>query len=179
MIKVIINPSKKQISDFESFSSKNWGKHAHDESDSILDFFDLHRIVFEYYVKDTLVSGLVVFIKSIVFKSRIITFAGIGGVVTDLQSRNKGYATDTLKFMIDYLRKRKVGVALLCTDIERLGNLYKKVGFTPINKKYYFLNLKDELKFEEQGMICQICSKEDFDFILNTKERIFVGRSNF
>lgn len=179
MIKVIINPNKKQISDFEKFSSKNWGEHAKDESDSILDFFDLHRIVFKYYVKDTLVSGLVVFIKSIVFKTRIITFAGIGGVVTHLDYRHKGYSTKVLKYAIKYLKGRKVGIAMLCTDIDRLGPLYTKVGFVPLNNNYFFENKSGDLRSEPQGMICQICSKDDFDFLLKTKEKIFVGRSNF
>lgn len=179
MIKVIINPNKKQISYFEKFSSKNWGKHVQDESDSILDFFDLHRIVFEYYVKDNLVSGLVVFMKSIVFKSRIITFAGIGGVVTHLDYRHKGYSTKVLNYTIKYLKRRKVGIAMLCTDIDKLGPFYTKVGFVPLNKNYFFENKNGDLRSERQGMICNICSNGDFDFLLKTKEKIVVGRSNF
>jgi predicted acetyltransferase len=179
VIKVLINPQQNEINKFESFASANWGEHNHDQADSKNDFYDLQRIIFECYEDSNLVSGLVVFIKTLIFKNKIINFAGIGGVVTHLEKRKMGYATKTLNYALKYLKKRKVSVALLCTDIKRLGNLYSKVGFVELKKKYYFLNSKDQIKFEKEGMICKLYNPDDFNFILKTKEKIFTGRSNF
>lgn len=178
MIKIIKNPTKEQISTFEKFANKNWGEHSHD-GDPTLDFFDTHRIIYENYHDKELVSGLVVFFKTLVFSERIVLIAGIGGVVTRIDVRNKGYASETLRFAVQDLKNMNLDVAFLCTDINKLGNFYSKVDFAPLNKPYYFIDKVGNKKSETGGMIANLGNDNAYNFILNTKEEIFVGLSNF
>lgn len=178
MIKNIKNPTNKQIANFEKFALKNWGEHSHN-GDPGLDFFDLHRIIYEKYINNRLVSGLVVFFKTLVFSDRTIHIAGIGGVVTHINFRNKGFASEVLAFALKDLKSMDLDVALLCTDIGKLGKLYGKVGFVPINKSYYFVNKLGVKKKETGGMITKLRNNNAYNFILSTKEEIFVGLSNF
>ncbi len=178
MIKTIKNPSQEQIKTFEKFADKNWGEHSTD-GDQTLDFFDYHRIIFENYQNNKLVSGLVVFFKSIVFSDRILHIAGIGGVVTHKRYRHQGYALETLNYTIKKLKKLNLDVVLLCTEIQKLGTLYEKAGFIPINKPYYFIDKKGVKKSENGGMVANIGNNISYKFILDTTEEIFVGLSNF
>lgn len=178
MIKIIKNPSQKQVTEFEKFANKNWGEHGTD-GDPALDFYDYHRIIFKNYQNNKLVSGLVVFLKSIVFSTRTLHIAGIGGVVTHTKYRHHGYALETLNYAVEELKKMNLDAVLLCTEIQKLGNLYKKAGFVPLNKPYYFIDKKGIKKSEKGGMIANTRNSTAYKFILNTSEEIFVGLSNF
>ena len=178
MIKIVKNPTKKEVSIFEKFAHNNWGEHSTD-GDQALDFFDTHRIIYENYQENKLVSGLVVFFKTLVFSDRIYNIAGIGGVVTHKDFRNKGYAQATLKFVLQNLKTMKLDAVLLCTEIDKLGVFYNKVGFAPLNKPYYFIDKLGNKKSEKGGMIADLGNKSAYNFILTTKEELFVGLSNF
>lgn len=178
MINIIKNPTREQIKNFEKFANKNWGDHSTD-GDPSLDFYDYHRMVVENYSNKTLVSGLVIFLKSIVFSDRILNIAGIGGVVTHTNFRHKGHALETLNFTINELKNKNLDAVLLCTEIQKLGKLYEKAGFIPLGKPYYFIDKVGIKKSENGGMIANIGNATDYKFILNTSEEIFVGLSNF
>lgn len=177
-IKVVANPDKEQVDIFEKFADENWGEHSHD-GDSDLDFFDLHRLLFTLVDEGKTLSGLVVMFKTVLISNKAVLVGGIGGVVTDLNQRRKGYALRVLMACNDYLKNLGVDVVMLCTEIERLGNLYGKAGFEVLGKPYYYLDKNETKKQEDGGMFLLLSNKISKEGIMDKNQEIFVGRSNF
>lgn len=178
MIKILKNPTREEIKTFECFADKNWGEHS-EGGDTKLDFYDYHRMIFENYIGEVLVSGLVVFFKSTMLSKRVVQFAGIGGVVTHIDYRHQGLALETLKYSLAELKKMGIGIAMLCTEVEKLGPLYKKAGFKPLDKPYSFIDKDGKRKSEKGGMIVNLGDTKAFEYLHKTQEEIFVGLSNF
>lgn len=106
--------------------------------------------------------------------------AGLGGVVTRVDCRRQGIMSQILrKFFADYLPKYKFDMAMLCTDVKKLGNLYGRVGFVPLNRSYYFLDKNAVEKEETGGMIMGLQNKNVVTKIFISKTKLFVGKSNF
>ena len=103
----------------------------------------------------------------------------IGGVVTHTDYRRIGVATTVIARAIEEMKKDKVDVSLLCTDIAKLGGLYGKVGYIPLGKSYFFIDKERVKKEEKEGMMAVVCSETKFHKILNSTTELNVGLSNF
>lgn len=177
-IKIFAEPTKEQLKPLTELEDKYWGEpiHAGDTDDQ---FFDLPRLMVCAMEDNKAVSGLEVLLKSVLIEDQFYPVAGIGGVITHIDYRRKKYATKVLERTLDYLRNAGIKIALLNTDLERLGGLYEGVGFEMLDKPYYFLNKDDVEMSENGGMICFLDNSVNRAIWLNKKTKLFVGRSNF
>lgn len=171
------DPNNKDINNFEKFASTHWGQHSH-PGDTTNDFFDRPRLIVEYRDSQNVIAGLVVFYKTIIVNRSLIHIAGIGGVVTHVNYRRKGYGTKLLVNTLKELKSQNLDAILLCTDIKKLGSFYDSVGFKPLNKDYYFFDKNGIKKTEHGGMYISFNMKATK--IFQSKKTIFnVGLSNF
>ncbi len=179
-ITVLKNVSSRLRKELKIFSDTNWGDHVDPSKEILLNFFLPFDMAVLTKDNDKNVGLIEVFLKK---KARMgeenIYVGGIGGVVTHKGYRHQGIATAMLKKVLEVLKEEKVDIAMLCTEIDRLGSLYKNVGFIPLGRSYVFTDKNGNLKEDKGGMIAQVLSKEVFEKILLSKEIINVGVSNF
>lgn len=173
------NPSLSELKEYQNFSDKNWDEHYHVKDEEEENFFDRPKIVILAYLKNQLVGLLNIHVKNIIIENEQFLLGGIGGVVTDKEFRRKGIAIKILNKAIRVLKSNNFDIAMLCTDISKLGALYKRVGFVPLGKSYYFISKSGKEKAEQSGMIAPVKSQRIFRKIMLTKETINVGISNF
>ena len=173
------NPSQLELKEYQRFSDKNWGKHYESEEEVKENFFDIPKFVVLAYTKNRLVGLLNIFIKKAIIENLSFSVGGIGGVVTDKEFRHKGIATIILKKTMQVLKLNNIDVAMLCTDIPKLGHLYNKLDFVPLGKPYYFFSKNGDERAENSGMIAPVKSLKIFRKIMLTKGKISVGQSNF
>jgi predicted GNAT family N-acyltransferase len=175
--KTIVEPlNKKIIGEFNEFSNVHWGEHSGDPGN---DFFATPTFASVVKENDDLIALMFVFIRDFVLEKNSISFGAIGGVVTHTDYRHKGIATDLVSFTLNELTNRDIDISILCTDISRLGKLYKSCGFSVLESRYTYINLFGEKVEEVEGMIAPCASKEKYDLVLNSKEEIFLGISNY
>jgi len=180
-IKVFENISIKDKIVFDKFIDENWGEHFHeDEAGRALEFFDTPKIYVVGYKNNKVVGLFLIYDREIEFEGNKIKLAGLGGVVTRVDCRRQGIMSQILqKFFSQYVAKYKFDIAMLCTDIKKLGKLYGRVGFVPINRSYFFMDKNGVEKEELGGMILGLNNKAVVAKILNSKTKLFVGNSNF
>ncbi|HET7099410.1 MAG TPA: GNAT family N-acetyltransferase [Patescibacteria group bacterium] len=179
-ISVIKNASPDLRSELKEFSDSNWGDHVDNSSEILLNFFLPFDIAILAKDGDVDVGLIEIFFKkNIVFGKGTTNVGGIGGVVVHKDYRHQKIATKMLSKVLEVLSREKFDIAMLCTDIKRLGVLYEKVGFVPLGRKYLFFDKNGKLKEETGGMIAEIDSKKMFDQILHSKRIINLGRGNF
>lgn len=182
---IIVIPKNKITTDlkkeFDVFSEENWDEHVDSPGEIRNKFF----LPFDYAIlgkveENQIVGLLGLHIKrDLKFKNISFSAGSIGGVVTHKQFRHKGVATKILKKAIQVFKNEKVDIAMLCTEIDKLGPLYQKVGFVPLGRPYYFTQKDGKEGVENGGMVTKINSQKIFNEILNSKEKLDVGESNF
>jgi len=173
------NPTNSELIKNQIFADKNWGEQDESAEEVRENYFDTPKFVVRAYLNKRMVSLANIHIKKIISDGKSITVGGIGGVVTDMEYRHKGIALKVLKKAMLFLKSINADVAMLCTDIPRLGGLYEKVGFIPLGKPYYFLTKQGAEKVSFDGMIAPIGDMKKFKKILESNEKINVGASNF
>jgi predicted acetyltransferase len=181
LIKVFESPTVEQSKEFKDFADSNWGVHLYtDPNEEENNFFDKPTMWVVGYVGGKIAGLLLVFTRDITFDELNIKMAGIGGVVTAVDRRRMGVMSKILEeTMKVVLPKYKLDIALLCTDIEKLGGLYGKVGFVPIGRPYYFIDKNGIEKEEKDGMMASLGDEKMMERIIRSQSKIFVGRSNF
>ncbi len=170
------HPSLKTIAVNQSFASEHWGVNSH-EGDVRLDFFAKPDYLAQLFFEDRLVSSLVLFIRQLDFQGKKYTFVGIGGVVTHIDYRHRGFATKLLQKSL--AKVSNCDFALLATDVDKIGPLYERVGFVALDRPYLFLDKNGLKKPDPGGMIAPLSSPEAVDSILHSPTEIFVGASAF
>jgi len=178
-IEVTIKLSGGKLETLNKFSDENWDEHEVSLEEERANFFDNDKFAVIAKIDGNMVGYLFVHERNLIFNRIPIKLAGIGGVVVHRKFRHKGIATAILTTTIKLLKKEKFDIALLSTDINKLGELYKRVGFVPLGKPYSFIDIKGLRKEENGGMIANINSKEIFDEILTSNNKLNVGISNF
>lgn len=128
-----------------------------------------------------LISYLRVFIRPVIWKDTTILLGGIGSVVTDQEHRGKGIATRLLKKAMEILEKESVDFALLQTDISKGDKLYGRVGFSPANKGYLFLDTNNEIHVAKAKdvMVAPIKNSKLLEEVLNTQELLHIGKGDW
>lgn len=175
----VIPIEKIDFKELDLFATNHWGEREESREEVDNNFFDKNKSAVIAKINDELVGLLYFHERKTVFNNKEIAFAGIGGVVVHKEYRHLGIATKILEKVIEVLEKDKINIALLCTDIERLGKLYAKVGFVPLGRPYYFIDKLGKEQNSNDGMIAKINSQEFFDEMLNSNEKLNVGMSNF
>jgi predicted acetyltransferase len=176
-IKVFENISLKEKFIFDEFIKNNWDEILIENNP---DFFDTPRLWVVGYKNNKIVGLFLIYGREIVFENIKIKMAGIGGVVTRIDCRRQGIMSQILqKFFSQYISKYKFDVAILCTDIKKIGKLYGRIGFMPINRSYFFIDKNGVEKEESGGMIIGLQNKNIVNKILISKTKLSVGDSNF
>ena len=180
-IKVFENISIKDKLSFEKFDKDNYGDYVDENPEETrLNYFDMPRIGVVGYRNNKIVGLFLVYDREIEFEGKKIKMAGLGGVVTRVDCRRQGIMSQILqKFFSQYVVKYKFDLAMLCTDIKKIGKLYGRIGFMPINRSYFYLDKNGMEKEELGGMIMGLQNKTVVAKIMNSKTELFVGKSNF
>lgn len=180
-IKVFENISIKEKIVFEKFDKDNYGDYVDENPEETkLNYFDMPKLGVVGYRNNKIVGLFFVYNREIFFEGKKINMAGIGKVVTRVDCRRQGIMSQILqKFFSQYIAKYKFDLAMLCTDIKKLGKLYGRIGFAPLNRSYFYLDKNGVEKEELGGMIMGLQNKNVVAKILNSKTKLFVGKSNF
>jgi predicted GNAT family N-acyltransferase len=163
----------------DNFADKNWGETTDSEEYLNNNFFDQNKIAITLNKNNKLVGLLYLHERKTKFKNISVQIGCIGGVVVDKNMRRHGLATMLLKSSKDIMLKDGIDVAVLCTDIDKLGNLYIKSGFVPLGRPYYYTDKNGVERTDNGGMIAPVTSNVIFKSILNSKSKFYVGISNF
>ncbi|MFA7300753.1 MAG: GNAT family N-acetyltransferase [Candidatus Shapirobacteria bacterium] len=176
-IKVFENIYPKEKIIFDKFISDNWDEPLDVNNQ---DNFDIPRLWIVGYRNNRIVGLFLIYDREIIFENQKIKMAGLGGVVTRVDCRRTGVMSQILqKFFTQFLPKYKFDIGLLCTDIKKIGKLFGRVGFVPLNRSYFFIDKNGVEKEETGGMIMNLNTKKLGSKILGSKAKLFVGKSNF
>ena len=164
---------------FRKFADDNWGKHYDTPEEVKLCFFAKPDFVLVAYFKNIVVGLVNIYLREIAFNGKKLKIGGIGGMVAGKKFRHQGIATRLLEDCIKLMKKSGAKVSFLSTDIKQLGKLYRHVGFVHLNRPYFFLDKNGVERQAEGGMISPIVSKDIYNKIFKSNEKIFVGKSDF
>lgn len=128
---------------------------------------------------DEIIACLLLFKRTIAFKDSEVFLGGFGTVCTHRDYRGKGLGTQLLYSGMKYLKDWQCEVALLCTDIKEYGKFYSAAGFVPLKDGYDYIGKSGKNYHEDEGMIAYVLSKEKFDQLLKSQERIDIGFGNW
>ena len=93
-----------------------------------------------------ILSSVQVFRRTMYVKGKKLTFGGIGNVATLPAQRGKGYAGMVLQNALNYIKGKKLRMALLSTTI---NGYYEKFGFTTIKRHLVSIDLPEMQKHPE------------------------------
>ena len=176
---VIDHPSKIIFHRLQKFSDQHWGKHFQSPEETKINFFDNPKLIIKAKIDGKLVGLVNIFIRTITFKGIKLVLGGIGGVVTHQEFRRCGVATATLRRAVIEMEKQGVDISLLCTDTDKLGSFYQKVGYQILGRPYYYFNKFGQEKPDTGGMIKAITQKVNVTEIINSSDKLSVGNSDF
>jgi predicted acetyltransferase len=165
--------------DLHNFSEENWGKHYDTPEELGRRYFSKPDLILVGYYEGKIAGLLEIFLRKFNFGKKEIRMGGLGGMVVDKNLRRRGFATQILQKAIDEMKNRNMDISMLCTDLEKLSGLYGKVGFIPLGRPYFYFDKNGKEEIDYAGMIAPVSSQEVFEEILNSKEKINVGISNF
>lgn len=177
-IRIVPHPDKTLQKTFQKFADNNWGE-QNESDDEEEKFFDEPGAIVVGYLNREVVGLLNLHMRNIEYQKKLIKLCGIGGVVTRIDHRRLGIGTQLLKQALTYARSKDFDIAMLCTDINRLGKFYTPVGFVPLKRKYYFIGKSGKEYSEANGMICAINPQYSLSTFINSRSKLFVGTSNF
>ncbi len=131
-------------------------------------------------LNDELVGYAGIHHANIVFEDKKVKLGGFGGVCTRSDMRGKGIATRVINSAMEYLKQRGDDVAFLGVDLSKhTQQLYEKAGFVLLPRKFSWEDAKGNLKTDDGGMIAPINSPQLFDYILQSKTTLHVGKGNW
>lgn len=126
------------------------------------------------------IVGVVILLKrNLRYRGKQLILGGIGGVCVNENYRRKGLASNLLKIAVEKLKDEKCDLVYLCTDTDKLANLYKPFGFKKLETQYTYLGKSGKRYYEWGGMIAPITSSSLFKQILDNKESFDIGIGNW
>ena len=162
----------------QSFTWSTAGKKKAEEYDKFCSQKD--QIGYVLSLDDSQIIGAVIILKRrIKFNDADLVLGGIGGVSVRQKYRRQGMATVILKTAMKKLKQEKCDVAYLCTDINKLKNLYAKVGFVPLNRSHTFLGRSGKKYTEHDAMIASVNSIKKFKDVMLGNKSFNIGVGNW
>ena len=129
------------------------------------------------YQDSDIVGTLELFKREARFAEKEIVLGGMGGVCVIESMRGKGIATQMLQKSLEILREEKCDIACLNVDLKKdTYKLYERIGFTLMNRKISYENSKGEIKYDDGTMFIRVCSKEMYDYVMNSAETFHYGK---
>lgn len=108
-----------------------------------------------------------------------ILLGGIDGVCTLSEWRKKGIASNMLSIAMEELKKEGCAIAYLCTDVEKNGRLYGRVGFKHLSIQHTYLGESGKRYYDWDGMIAPVISQDIFEEVMESKEPFDIGYGNW
>lgn len=142
-------------------------------------FFSRPKTWILVFEGDEIIGRILLHKRNITFDKKYIILGGIGGVCTRKDKRTQGIATMMLIQAAKILKKWDCDIAYLCTEIEKTGSLYRRVGFFPLNKPYNFYGQSGRLHEQNNGMIAPLNSRKIFNEVLRSKQKLHLGPGNW
>jgi GNAT superfamily N-acetyltransferase len=128
---------------------------------------------------DEIIASILLFKRTVAFRDSEIFLGGLGTVCTHRDYRGKGLGTQLLYSAMKYLKDWQCEVALLCTEIKDNGKFYSAAGFVPLKDGYDYTGKSGEKYHEDEGMLAYVLSKDKFDQLLKSKEKLDIGFGNW
>ncbi len=130
--------------------------------------------------EDGKVAGRVkLFKRTIQFQGEPVVVGGVGGVWTRKANRRKGVASTLLKQAMEILKEDNCDIALLNTNIKKLGALYGAVGFQALGHLYSFVGKSGKSYFEDNAMIAPVNSLDLFYKIAKDSKPLDIGNGSW
>jgi predicted acetyltransferase len=164
--------------EFENFYTQEERTSEHQEKEKEK-FFSQPKAWILVFEANKIIGRMMLYKRSITFNEKDIILGGIGGVCTRHDKRNQGVATMMLERAMKIIKKWDCDIAYLCAEIEKKGALYEQVGFVPLNRPYTFFGRSGKLHEQNNGMIAPINSREIFEEVLRSKEKLHLGNGNW
>jgi len=142
-------------------------------------FFSQPKAWILAFERDQIIGRILLHKRNLTFDKKYIILGGIGGVCTRRDKRNQGIATEMIEQAIKILKEWDCDIAYLCAEIERTGSLYGRAGFVPLSKPYSFYGRSGKLHEQNNGMIAPLNSREIFEEVLRSKEKLHLGPGNW
>lgn len=117
--------------------------------------------------------------RNVKFNNKNIILGGLGGVCTRKDKRRLGFASMMIEEGMKTLRKWGCDVAYLCANIEESGTLYPRAGFVSMKKPYAYYAQSGKLYEETNGMIAPVKSLDLYKEILNSDQKLHLGKGNW
>lgn len=139
----------------------------------------VNRISFIVVHNDDEVAGcLGVYYSSTLIENKLLTIGGISGVIVREDFRNRGIASEMMRFAMAKLEELEADIVFLYGAINRewLRKFYEKFGFNILKNKYYFKGKSGKIYEEEDGMLAllNIDKSEIYQNLINGKESLFL-----
>ena len=133
-------------------------------------------LVFE---EDQIVGSIKLHKRNVKFNNKDVTLGGLGGVCTRKDKRRLGIAAMMIEEGMKTLRKWGCDVAYLCANIEESGSLYPRASFIYMKKPYTYYGQSGKLYEETNGMVAPVKSLDLFKEILNSEQKLHLGKGNW
>ncbi|MBP9702915.1 GNAT family N-acetyltransferase [Candidatus Woesebacteria bacterium] len=165
--------------EWDTLAELNWGEHTDTDYDLKNNFFATPDYVVEARSNNDLVGIILLDLREVFIGSHTLNAGMIGGVVVKIDHRHRGIAHQMLEEAINFLKNRNIDLALLCTDVKRLGVLYQKAGFTALKKPYVYTDKTGATCTEAGGMVRGINTDSQILTKMIEHDEINIGLSNF
>lgn len=146
------------------------------DSEAEEDFFNQEVAQVLAYLNNTLVGWAGLHQTEQEYEGKRIKLGGYG-ICTHPEYQGKGIGSMVASKAMEELRNKGVEVGFLSVDSPKhlSVGLHKKYGFVMFPRKFSWMNARGELDEDENGMIAPINSQELFEYVLNGKDKLYVG----
>ena len=174
---VIANDDPECFLELDAFADAQWGD-GYVMEDPNRDYFDRPKWIVAAKMGNEVVGVIYLFPRTVTYEGVEINLVGIGEVVVHQDHRGKGIAKKMLTQAMSFLNSTGNDVAILATEIDKLGGLYGKFGFEEMNNSYFFTDRDGVQREEDEGMIAALSSPDKVDLIQKSDEHLHIGISN-
>ncbi|UCC41609.1 MAG: GNAT family N-acetyltransferase [Candidatus Aminicenantes bacterium] len=133
-------------------------------------------LVFE---ENQIIGSLKLHKRNVKFNNKNVMLGGLGGVCVRRDKRRQGIAGVMIEKAMKILKEWECEVAYLCAHIEESGSLYPQAGFVSMKNPYTYFGQSGKLYEETNGFIAPVKSLDLFKKILNSEQKLHLGKGNW
>jgi predicted GNAT family N-acyltransferase len=132
--------------------------------------------ILAYHGKE-IIGHLRLFRRNTDFDAKSFVLGGVGGVCVAKHKRRKGVATKMIKRGLKILKQEKCDVACLNADLSKSAyKVYEKIGFQLMSRAISFEDVNGKLRYDNGTMFIPVCSKEIYEYIMNSGKTFHYGK---
>lgn len=142
-------------------------------------YFSIPKAWLLVFEEDQIIGSIKLHKRKVKFDNKNVILGGLGGVCTRKDKRRLGIAAMMIEEGMKTLREWGCDIAYLCANIVESGSLYPRAGFVPMKKPYTYYGQSGKLYEETNGMIAPVKSLGLFKEILNSEQKLHLGKGNW